>query len=1084
VLSKEGEWNDFVADVPENDGWRGKVDAGGSQLGAGYWNNFVEPDGTKGGDTFPIDDGRKLFYENLLCGEIGRHNAFITMNEMMAGNSIVINQWVTDILNKQIPTPEELFTNRNPLKRFNDDNSRKFYNDIVYLNMGTQILYPMPKCGWDGVGFNDDFPACQFGQQKLVTADFWGYYTVDPTTRSPAIKEIGELTTFDSGNVSRVDNNGVSSEFSVKDLFGIRQSKNMVYPINVIATPRSIAQIKKMLWINRKAKNVHHNSESSGKVRNDCKNENINDLNVAELDIYFLDDGASVGVNSPNGFADPNAITGKFCLPCPYACAQCEGLGAPTGFDAEIQKDNSAYWNAFWQEQIPSEPYTYELNGVEDSSAPKRYNPSLRQGNRNNRLNFKTSWEDEFETIIDWTQRETHKGIYLNPYSIFKFTDASGKKFQHNEWLKPQDPNNPLFVIQDRFDLWDEQEPEMDTGVALAVVYYKEFDPDAELTKQIIANYPEINTAFNTQKSGNSYPGTPDFDSFLPALQDKIKEIFYNTPFLALIMNEGIKDTEDPMSQYFLPPMIGENFGISHAFLDGEYAKCVTTQRVNPKPYNTITELLAQTDTQYDNYVSRHNPLYYNLYDYQPYCLIGAEDPNIQFGGNSGRFEIQNLHTPLYLSNGAWNDVAKEGDTASPQADEKIASLNNKLAWISTMSYQSNLRGATIENVIPGRGRITATEYIEAKNKVPDEGQFTEYNDQPYQTTFFGIPVIPWGELQQDSNEHKVITSQSGVGILSMFVPYSDQDLPLYLRNINDITIPKKHERMSAWYPNTFNDTLFHKMGYEVEQLLPLISNAQSNGFNRSNYNKFVGYDGQNLLDKQENMVWPFTTNGYISGPINIEGQNRNWVGYDTIYEMANSLATGKTLGWGTFPEFVGILDDRGDSSSTLRKILPPGEIYNMYSMGGLNYMTGTQVTVESDTLVARKQPKKFDYSYLVIYSNLIEQSSNFYGSNKILPLPAVGYLSRNYSSSDFFYSFVSDFKYTADRNHIINNFDVEIRLPNGKLANLEDNSSIIFKVIKPAPVPLELKPPKPPTKKEMTKEEKEEELYYKSLIS
>ena len=100
------------------------------------------------------------------------------------------------------------------------------------------------------------------------------------------------------------------------------------------------------------------------------------------------------------------------------------------------------------------------------------------------------------------------------------------------------------------------------------------------------------------------------------------------------------------------------------------------------------------------------------------------------------------------------------------------------------------------------------------------------------------------------------------------------------------------------------------------------------------------------------------------------------------------------------------------------------------------------------------------------------------------MPLPAVGYLNRNYSSSDFFYSFVSDFKYIADRSHVINNFDIEIRLPNGKLANLEDNSSIIFKVIKPAVLPPQIQPPKPPTKKELTKEERDKEIYYKSLIS
>lgn len=1085
----ESPWYHFIADIPGNDGWRGNVDDGSGQEAVGNWNNFVDASGNKGGDTFPSEEGKKLFYENLLCGEIGRHNAYITQQQLIAKNSICIGEWVDDVIAGNSPTPDEIFTNITPLKR-EPSSASKLYSDIVYLNMGALIGYNMAPSDWDVGDWRAKrtyFPACQFGQDKIVSTDYWG----TNQDSNPQFEELSPVPHFTSGSKSRVGNDP-ATQVSNATVIGIKQSNNMVWPTNIIATPRSIAQLKKLLWINRKTKKLFDVSKSAaGKVRDDCQNKDINSMNVAELEYYFLDDGATIGTNSPAGFADPNDLTGKFVLPCPYACAQTEGLGAPSGFDARIMKDSDfTYKRNFFESEIPAEPFQYDVSSGE-GSAPVRLQTSLRQGTRHNRLNFKTSWEDAFENYIDYSERNEKDGIYLNPRSIFKFTNADGEYFQHMDWLKPQDPKNPLFDGDktNRYDLWDEQEPEMDSGVALAVVYYQEFSPDAPQATDIVENYPNVSVIHNPNQAGDAYPGTPDFAEITdPEERAAKKKIFYNTPFLALIMTEGVSDVDvnkDPLTKFFLPPMIGENFGISHAFSDGEYAKVVTTQRANPKPYNTITSELAQTNTQFGNFTSRHNPLYYNLYDYVPYCLIGAEDPNVQFGGDSGRFEISSLHTPLYVSNGSWNDIAKEGDTASAQAGEKIASLNNKLAWISTISWQTNFRGVTISNgaLSGGTGR-DADGYIIGENTMPHQSKYSDAADPKFQVAYYGYPVIPWGELQQDSNEHKVITSQSGIGIVALYVPYSNQNIPDYLRDVNNkAQHPLLHERMSAWYPNTFNDTLFHKMGFEIEQLIPFVYNNQSNGFNRSNYNKFIGCDGQNLYDKQNNMVSPLTTNGYISGPINIEGQNRNWFGFDTIYEMARTMPSTEELGWGTFPEFIGILDDRGDSSSVLRKILPAGQIFDMYSMGGLNYMTGTQVTIESDVLVASKQPKKFDYSYLVVYSDIIEQNSNFIGSNKILPLPAVGYLNRNYSSSDFFYSFQSDFKYVADRAHVINNFNVEIRLPNGKSANLEDNSSVIFKIIKQIPAPLQLQPPKPPTKKELTKEQKEKELYYKSLI-
>ena len=141
---------------------------------------------------------------------------------------------------------------------------------------------------------------------------------------------------------------------------------------------------------------------------------------------------------------------------------------------------------------------------------------------------------------------------------------------------------------------------------------------------------------------------------------------------------------------------------------------------------------------------------------------------------------------------------------------------------------------------------------------------------------------------------------------------------------------------------------------------------------------------------------------------------------------------------------------DSGDNSTANLKQLPADESLTMFSLGGNSFSNESVATVDSDSLIANNLPSKFNYSYLVIYSDIVGQTSNFItGSDLQITTPAIGYMTRNYSSADFMYSFDSDFNYISDRSFLLNNFNVEIRQPNGKLANIENNSTIIFKIVK-----------------------------------
>ena len=279
-------WHTFYADIPENPGWRQIINpilTDGAQEATGIWNNTYDKDtGVAGPDTFPSQEGKKLFYENLLCGEIGRHNAFIQQQQLVAKKSICISEWLKEVFAGNLPSPETVFNNPSS---FIPSNGQK-YTDVVLLNMGAIIKYDMAESKWNFATWQSTrpgLPACQFGQDKIVSTDYWGF----PTT-SEAVVDINNVPHFTPDNVSRVKTDDTKVGITTDTIQGIKQQNNLVWPTNIIATPRSIAQLKKMLYINRKTKKLFDASKpSAGKVRNDCENKEINSMNVAELEYYF-----------------------------------------------------------------------------------------------------------------------------------------------------------------------------------------------------------------------------------------------------------------------------------------------------------------------------------------------------------------------------------------------------------------------------------------------------------------------------------------------------------------------------------------------------------------------------------------------------------------------------------------------------------------------------------------------------------------------------------------------------------------------------------------------------------------------------
>ena len=261
---------------------------------------------------------------------------------------------------------------------------------------------------------------------------------------------------------------------------------------------------------------------------------------------------------------------------------------------------------------------------------------------------------------------------------------------------------------------------------------------------------------------------------------------------------------------------------------------------------------------------------------------------------------------------------------------------------------------------------------------------------------------LEYASIPQDINNNPIISSQSGIAINSIFLYAKDGSVD----NSNDL---------NPSFPLIYKNSLFDKLGFELEQLIPYIGQRQAQ-FNRGTYNQYLGGQ-QNFSDKYNTMVKPFTTNAYISGAIQLSmvKNSKGW-------QMNNLGANAPNI-----PVFVNAV---------------------------------------SDSLVATNLPTKLDYSYLIVYSNIVQNPQFFGGASGQQKIPAVAYVSRNYSTGDFFFGQPTSWAYTVDKPYIITEFDTNITLPNGLPAPIEDNSSIIYRITRAKTLPPPLSAFEPPPKK------------------
>jgi len=481
------------------------------------------------------------------------------------------------------------------------------------------------------------------------------------------------------------------------------------------------------------------------------------------------------------------------------------------------------------------------------------------------------------------------------------------------------------------------------------VSFWSFYDDSFQPTNDLLTLHFPANSLFTLYDSnGLTYPQTASKTHNLA-----IVPVFYrqdalpspnmkDIPLCAFVSIDRIEPAAAGETRLLPAPMLGEFFGRSPSCYDNLLAKVVSTQ----KTYRIIDNSGATPITTYPPGTDEVNT---RTYCYMPYCMVGADNPTIQFDDTYGRFTVSGLHTAVRAGNGVFQDIPPD---ANQQGDVESMCAYSKEAAICTLDETGN--------------------------------------------------PIQYAAIVQSVVNNPIISAQSGVAI---------QDIFLYTKSgqVN------YDSALNPQIPLQYDGCIFDKLGFKLEQLIPYIGLRQSN-FNRGTYNQYLGTDAS-FKEKYESMVKPFTTDAYISAAAQL-----SMVKNDALMEMGN--------------------------------------------LGGNAPGVPVFINAESDSLVAINLPSKLDYSYLVVYSNIVPSTQFYGGGNGQQLIPAMGYVSRNYSTGDYFFGTETSWSYTVDKDYIITEFDTNITLPNGLPAPIENNSSIIYKITKAKSLPPPLSSFQPPKKK------------------
>ena len=113
-----------------------------------------------------------------------------------------------------------------------------------------------------------------------------------------------------------------------------------------------------------------------------------------------------------------------------------------------------------------------------------------------------------------------------------------------------------------------------------------------------------------------------------------------------------------------------------------------------------------------------------------------------------------------------------------------------------------------------------------------------------------------------------------------------------------------------------------------------------------------------------------------------------------------------------------------------------------------LQFLPGATVSQKSAQINAAKLPVKTKSPYLLIKSDIISDTKYIGSNDSGVSLPIISIVNKDNASTDFFFG-SSNQEFTITNPKTITSVKTQILNPDGSLAELDSDSSVIYKIIK-----------------------------------
>ena len=125
---------------------------------------------------------------------------------------------------------------------------------------------------------------------------------------------------------------------------------------------------------------------------------------------------------------------------------------------------------------------------------------------------------------------------------------------------------------------------------------------------------------------------------------------------------------------------------------------------------------------------------------------------------------------------------------------------------------------------------------------------------------------------------------------------------------------------------------------------------------------------------------------------------------------------------------------------------------FPMFDLGVQNNIFNVVLSSETALIFARNLPNKLVFPYWLIYSDIIE-GIEFHSVEDGERNNIIAVCNRAYISGDFAMSFATDYVFTATRDYVITGITTQILNPDLTPADIDDKTTVIYKIQKPIPM-------------------------------